>query len=42
MIEIKDILYVNNKFSVKGYDQGSLEAIAVEKLNSIFENQPTQ
>ncbi len=41
-IEIKDILYVNNKFSVKGYDQGSLEALAVEKLNSIFENQPPQ
>ena len=41
-IEIKDIVYVDNKFSVKGYGQGSLEALAVEKLNSIFEKQPSK
>lgn len=41
-IEIKDIVYSNDKFSVKGYDQNSLEALAVEKLNSVFGARPTK
>ena len=35
-IRVKNLVYADGRFSVNGIGRGTLEALAVETLNSIF------